>query len=108
MMLAAALLAGAAHAAPSLFKSEKVQLTSADIDSVAFSGLFQFGSLEPSKRDEKRCKVYPGDSDWPSEESWESLNALTDERLLRPRPQAAACYQGSEYDADACDEMTEN
>lgn len=53
-----------------------------------------------------RCKVYPGDAAWPSEEAWAALNERVDNRLLKPRPQAAACYDGPEYDAAACAEMS--
>ncbi|OHW97357.1 FAD binding domain-containing protein [Colletotrichum incanum] len=55
-----------------------------------------------------RCKVYPGDAAWPSDEEWSSLNARVDNRLLKPRPQAAACYNGPEYDAAACVKMSTN
>ncbi|KAE9566590.1 FAD-linked oxidoreductase [Colletotrichum fructicola] len=57
---------------------------------------------------EGHCKVYPGDDAWPSDEAWASLNARVDNRLLKPRPQAAACYPGSEYDAAACATMSAN
>ncbi|KAK2054369.1 FAD binding domain-containing protein [Colletotrichum caudatum] len=53
-----------------------------------------------------RCKVYPGDAAWPSDEAWASLNERVDNRLLKPRPRAAACYDGPEYDAAACAEMS--
>ncbi|KAK1589797.1 FAD binding domain-containing protein [Colletotrichum navitas] len=55
-----------------------------------------------------RCKVYPGDAAWPSDEAWTSLNERVDNRLLKPRPQAAACYNGPEYDAAACARMSGN
>ena len=107
MLWATALLVGAAHAAPPLFESERVQLISADLDALSFdSELFEFGTLEPIERDVRRCKVYPGDSEWPSEGAWESLNELTDNRLLKPRPQAAPCYEGPEYDPAVCDELS--
>ncbi|KAK1634512.1 FAD binding domain-containing protein [Colletotrichum phormii] len=55
-----------------------------------------------------QCKVYPGDSSWPSDEAWAALNERVENRLLKPRPQAAACYNGPEYDEAACATMTAN
>ncbi|KAK1527881.1 FAD binding domain-containing protein [Colletotrichum paranaense] len=53
-----------------------------------------------------RCKVYPGDISWPSDKAWAALNERVENRLLKPRPQAAACYSGAEYDEAACASMT--
>ncbi|KAF0315622.1 FAD binding domain-containing protein [Colletotrichum asianum] len=55
-----------------------------------------------------RCKVYPGDNAWPADEAWAELNGRVDNRLLKPRPQAAACYPGLEYDAARCATMSAN
>lgn len=54
-----------------------------------------------------RCKVYPGDRNWPSDKAWTSLNKLVDNRLLdRPDPIAAVCYNGPLYNADECVKVT--
>lgn len=59
----------------------------------------QFGS--------SRCKVYPGDQDWPSDEAWEELNQVVDGRLLnRPDPIASVCYDGPLYNLDECAKVT--
>lgn len=57
---------------------------------------------------EGRCKVNPGDNAWPSDEAWAELNGRVDNRLLKPRPQAAACYPGLEYDVARCATMSAN
>ncbi|KAF2712547.1 FAD binding domain-containing protein [Pleomassaria siparia CBS 279.74] len=54
-----------------------------------------------------RCKVYPGDAAWPSDDAWAKLNKATDNRLLiKPEPQASVCYNGPLYDAAKCAELT--
>jgi len=61
----------------------------------------------PPAYESSRCKVYPGDRNWPTDEAWAKLNQLTDNRLLsRPDPQASACYDGPLYNATKCSEMT--
>ncbi|KAK2013313.1 FAD-binding domain-containing protein [Colletotrichum eremochloae] len=55
-----------------------------------------------------QCKVYPTDAAWPSDEAWKSLNERVDNRLLKLRPQAAVCYNGPEYDAAACANLSAN
>ncbi|PGH17040.1 hypothetical protein AJ79_01424 [Helicocarpus griseus UAMH5409] len=89
-----------------LSESEKIQLIQDQLSNLPIS----VSKLSPlpvgSKRHGGRCKVYPGDADWPSNESWAELNDNTDGRLLKPRPQAAVCYEGPEYNAEACAEMS--
>ena len=67
--------------------------------------LFSHGNNSTAPKNEtSRCKVYPGDSAWPSEEAWSQLNELTGNRLLsRPTPLAAVCYPAHPaYDAEQC------
>ena len=67
--------------------------------------LFSHGINSTAPKNEtSRCKVYPGDSAWPSEEAWSQLNELTGNRLLsRPTPLAAVCYPAHPaYDAEQC------
>ncbi|KAF2258584.1 FAD binding domain-containing protein [Lojkania enalia] len=71
------------------------------------SSLFLTDSLRSLNGTASRCKVYPGDQTWPSDEAWAKLDGLTDNRLLiQPQPQAAVCYPGLAYDADKCSEIT--
>ncbi|KAF9738247.1 hypothetical protein PMIN04_001604 [Paraphaeosphaeria minitans] len=54
-----------------------------------------------------RCKVYPGDRNWPSDEAWANLNKRVDNRLLdRPEPLASVCYSGARYNAEECVKVT--
>ncbi|KAK1963111.1 FAD-binding domain-containing protein [Colletotrichum sublineola] len=55
-----------------------------------------------------QCKVYSTDAAWPSDEAWKSLNERVDNRLLKLRPQTAVCYNGPEYDAAACANLSAN
>jgi hypothetical protein len=49
------------------------------------------------------CKAFPGTSDWPSPETWASLNATTEGRLLQPVPPGAVCHPTQpNYNATLC------
>ncbi|KAE9980313.1 hypothetical protein EG327_006624 [Venturia inaequalis] len=51
-----------------------------------------------------QCKPTPGDTQWPSEAEWSTLNSTIQGRLLRPTPPAAACHPGRpEFNNAACD-----
>lgn len=57
-------------------------------------------SLEPRGAS---CKAFPGTSDWPSPETWASLNTTTEGRLLQPVPPGAVCHPAQpNYDATLC------
>jgi hypothetical protein len=50
------------------------------------------------------CKPVPGDTNWPSESEWQTLNTTIHGRLLKPAPPAAACHSARpEYNKTACD-----
>ncbi|KAH9905749.1 hypothetical protein F4778DRAFT_779140 [Xylariomycetidae sp. FL2044] len=49
------------------------------------------------------CKVFPGDTSWPSASEWSSLNASLGGALLKPKPAASVCYEGPDFDAAQCD-----
>ncbi|ETS80728.1 hypothetical protein PFICI_08257 [Pestalotiopsis fici W106-1] len=96
------------NAAPPLFESEEFQLTAQEIQSAGnLSHLFSFGTLQVTKAEQRPCKVYPGDDEWPSSQAWQALNDITNGRLLQPRPKAAPCYSGSEYNSTRCNEISE-
>jgi hypothetical protein len=49
------------------------------------------------------CKVYPGDSRWPSRLTWGVFNLLTGGALIETVPIGAVCYPNSGvYDATKC------
>ncbi|KAH7116804.1 hypothetical protein B0J11DRAFT_101210 [Dendryphion nanum] len=75
--------------------------------STKLTNLFLPGTLQPLTGTLARCKVYPGDKNWPSEEAWNTLNKMTDNRLLiQPRPQASVCYNGPDYNPEKCAAIT--
>ncbi|KAF2741212.1 FAD binding domain-containing protein [Polyplosphaeria fusca] len=103
-------LAASAQANPVLGISTSALL---DLDSrllelpSTLASLFLPQSLQPPSTTTRRCKVYPGDAAWPSDEAWSKLNQLTDNRLLsKPQPQAAVCYNGPSFDAEKCANIT--
>lgn len=104
------LLARYGQAAPKLFESEKEQLTAADIEALPSesSHLFESRSLSKRQASNRSCKVYPGDADWPSDETWAALNQAVDGNLLKPHPRASVCYDGPYYDAAECSKISAN
>lgn len=82
-----------------------------DLKNVAsdLKDLFLPGDQVPPQHAESKCKVYPGDPNWPADEAWHTLNELTDGRLIaEPTPLAAVCYPDDtdNYDAAKCAEYT--
>jgi hypothetical protein len=73
--------------------------------------LFQFDDNADlgvvSKRAAKGdCKVYPGDSRWPSRLTWGVFNLLTGGALIETVPIGAVCYPNSGvYDANKCSDI---
>ncbi|KAK3381106.1 FAD binding domain-containing protein [Podospora didyma] len=51
---------------------------------------------EAQDRAPARCKCYPGDSCWPSNNEWASLNRTVGGRLVRAIPPGAVCYDSFE------------
>lgn len=49
----------------------------------------------------KQCRNMPGDHDWPSIESWGTLNSSVGGRLIKGQPLAQACY-GASWNAGVC------
>lgn len=101
-----AFLAASTTATPISPGVDLVQLVDSKLKDASSSlkDLFLSG---PGGKNSSRCKVYPGDADWPSDEAWAKLNEVTDNRLLtRPEPQASVCYNGPLFDAEKCAEMT--
>lgn len=57
----------------------------------------------------ERCKVFPGDATWPSQEEWNRLNTSLGGVLLNPLPPAAVCYRTSPvFDTAKCDFLLAN
>ncbi|KAK6833382.1 FAD-binding domain-containing protein [Apiospora arundinis] len=64
-------------------------LTSLDLGNIT---LFRFD--DGSQPGTSRCKAFPGESAWPTTETWNTLNVLTGGKLITTVPIGAVCYQG--------------
>jgi hypothetical protein len=73
-----------------------------DFDAVSFGNHHHApGGL--AARGGPRCKAFPGDPSWPSEDEWARLNQTLDGALLHPLPPASVCYSSSpNFNAEAC------
>lgn len=49
------------------------------------------------------CKVFPGDSKWPTDAQWTELNQTAKGSLIKTVPIGAPCYPGPLYDAKRCE-----
>ncbi|KAL7619535.1 hypothetical protein AAE478_010075 [Parahypoxylon ruwenzoriense] len=95
-------LSGAAAYNVSSFPSNSIQLTQDDIGDFSAIEFGDEGEGQSLDADIPECKVFPGDSAWPSEREWASLNTTLGGVLLQPKPSAAVCYQGPDYDLQQC------
>ncbi|KAK8004019.1 hypothetical protein PG989_003738 [Apiospora arundinis] len=77
-------------------------LTSLDLGNIT---LFRFD--DGSQPGTPRCKAFPGESAWPTTETWDTLNVLTGGKLITTVPIGAVCYQGEHYDAAKCQNLLE-
>jgi len=70
--------------------------------------LFLPASDDVPRANASRCKVYPGDHNWPSDDAWSKLNDLSGGRLIAdPTPLAAVCYPDQpSYDPIKCASYT--
>lgn len=98
------------------FPAETLRLTDAVISnltslSLTNISLFYFGdsNFTSTKRDAVvdaaavECKTFPGDAAWPDESTWDVLNLLTGEALIKTVPLASPCYDNwGTYDAVEC------
>ncbi|KAL5119218.1 hypothetical protein ACEQ8H_002929 [Pleosporales sp. CAS-2024a] len=103
----AALLAISTSPTPVLAAHLDVNLSLHGVPS-AFQSLFSPASHAAPTVTASRCKVYPGDAAWPSNEAWAQLNKLSGGRLIADAtPQAAVCYPDQPtYNATLCASYT--
>ncbi|KAF2645835.1 FAD/FMN-containing isoamyl alcohol oxidase-like protein MreA [Massarina eburnea CBS 473.64] len=108
VLFARAITADLTVSTPPLFQYETRQLTDAIVASlpIADQKLFGFddGAVNSTLfRRSGECKVFPGDEDWPSEETWDRFDELIDGVLIPTIPLAASCYKSwGVYDAVKC------
>ncbi|KAL4801864.1 FAD binding domain-containing protein [Aspergillus unguis] len=100
----ATVAASTGHNDNGLFDYETVQLLPSDLHKLSSSqaALFGFNSSGPSNNS---CKVFPGDSAWPSDRTWALLDQLTGS-LIEGVPRAVTCYSGPDYDPADCQYLT--
>ncbi|EMD63114.1 hypothetical protein GGP41_005140 [Bipolaris sorokiniana] len=108
-----ALAAASAAASPHVSAKVESNVFNAEVDlqglSPTVKALFspRSSSITPPKNSTSRCKVYPGDPEWPSDEAWSQLSKLTGDRVITaPTPRAAVCYPGEDYNAAECSKYT--
>lgn len=53
------------------------------------------------------CRCFPGDTCWPSQEVWDSLNNTVNGRLVASRPLGAPCHHSAfaPYNQSQCDSL---
>jgi hypothetical protein len=84
------------------FHFESNSLTDDEISSFNFPSV-NFGDTKKNDQSNIRCKVFPGDADWPTAKEWTLLNTTLGGALLRPEPLAAACYPNDPlFNAEQC------
>ncbi|KFY07729.1 hypothetical protein V492_06885 [Pseudogymnoascus sp. VKM F-4246] len=94
-----------------LFDFEKAQLTDEILSKL--DGVFQFDNGDDVKLNgrgaDAECRVFPGDSAWPSEDAWAKFGeAVGQGALIKTVPLASPCYNGPLYDAAKCEALTAN
>jgi hypothetical protein len=101
------LLAASATATPIITPTDLMRMVDNSVKGVPAEVKNLFLSGTASNHTLSRCKVYPGDRNWPSDEAWANLNKLVDDRLLdRPNPLASVCYNGPLYNSEECGKVT--
>jgi len=90
------------------FSEHDVELSERDASS--FSAISFGGEASDLQiQQTSRCKAFPGDATWPSQEEWNRLNTSLGGALLNPLPPAAVCYRSSPaFDSAKCDFLLTN
>ncbi|KAF1966270.1 FAD binding domain-containing protein [Bimuria novae-zelandiae CBS 107.79] len=102
-----AILAASTNATPVLTSTGLLRTVNNTLTGVADDIKHLFLSDTAPVHNSSRCKVYPGDRNWPSDRAWETLNQLVDGQLLsRPDPLASVCYNGPLYNQAECVKVT--
>ncbi|KAF2752156.1 FAD-binding domain-containing protein [Sporormia fimetaria CBS 119925] len=96
-----------------LFEYETHQLTDEFLSTLTpdIRALVAFGSASDSlpPKNTSACKVFPGDTNWPSPAVWTALNTTLNGALISTVPAASPCYTNwGNYNADTCAAVTKN
>ncbi|KAI1385796.1 FAD-binding domain-containing protein [Hypoxylon trugodes] len=106
--LGAFLTGAVAFSKPRALVSDSVQLTQDDIGDFAAINFGDETAASPADANVPGCKIFPGDEDWPSDTEWTRLNRTLGGALLKPKPAAAVCYQGADFNQDQCQLLLRN
>ncbi|KAI1210253.1 FAD-binding domain-containing protein [Annulohypoxylon truncatum] len=87
---------------PRILLSDSIRLTQEDVGDFAAIDFGDETAVSLENGNVSNCKVFPGDKAWPSTEEWARLNRTLGGALLKPKPAAAACYQGPDFDQAEC------
>ncbi|KAI0165160.1 FAD-binding domain-containing protein [Hypoxylon sp. FL1284] len=93
---------------PHVLASDSVLLTEEDIGDFSAIAFGDETAVFSDPAPDVSCKVFPDDDVWPSQEEWTRLNNTIDGVLLQPKPAAAVCYQGPDFDAEQCQFLLTN
>ncbi|KUJ11049.1 FAD-binding domain-containing protein [Mollisia scopiformis] len=98
--------AAAVVAAKGNFAWESVQLTQSvltNLTNLNLTNIALFKYPTSTAASTSQCKVFPGDADWPGPVTWEILNILSGDALIKTVPLAAPCFTSwPEYNATEC------
>lgn len=89
-----------AHSPPSIFPRQLQELDPTTLTTEEAT-LFNFSNPAIPLKSLK-CKVFPGDSTWPSDHEWDLLNTTTTGALIKTIPIGAPCFPGPLYDVEKC------
>ncbi|KAI2602610.1 FAD-binding domain-containing protein [Hypoxylon sp. NC1633] len=98
-------ISGATTLKPRALASDTIQLTQEDIGDFSAIDFGDETKISLNDSDATECKVFPGDSAWPSEAEWARLNSTIGGALMKPIPSAAVCYQGPDFDSERCQSL---
>lgn len=82
------------------FPNEAIQLSEADVEGNPDLAFASANTLKQVNR--TKCKVWPGDADWPSETRWNALNSSLGGALIKGVPPASYCYPGEGFNEARC------
>jgi hypothetical protein len=94
-----------------LLQAETVQLTDAVVQrlkknkaTAEIADLFGFENEKTEMSNTSRCKTYPGDARWPTDQEWDTFDSLLGRSLVPTVPIAAPCYdtQWGPKDLEKC------
>ncbi|PGH18547.1 hypothetical protein AJ79_00326 [Helicocarpus griseus UAMH5409] len=106
--LTAGLLAAAKfQAAEALFDYEEAQLTVEALNTLQEPERSWFDFDKGAPDPNPLCKPVPGDFEYPPQDVWDRVKAVSGNKLIVSVPQASSCYHGEHFDAAHCGYLTE-